>query len=114
MSGEHRNKLRELFNLLKERGFAVADTTGKKHLKYKITAPTGEGFIWVLGTTPSDRRAWSNATQVLRGWLNQCGYSDERHYLRIATLKNTKVDFCEIYDIIDEIENITQSQKDTL
>jgi hypothetical protein len=109
MSSEHKKKLRELFHLLQERGFQVVDSTGKKHLKYKIIAPTGQGFVWVLGATPSDRRAWSNATQVLRGWLNQCGYTDERHYLRIATSRPAKVDFARIFDIIDELENIGQA-----
>jgi hypothetical protein len=106
MSGEYRKKLRELFHLLRERGFHVVDQTGKKHLKYKISAPNGEGFVWVLGATPSDRRAWSNAIQVLRSWLSQCGYADERRYLRITISHSTKTDFGEIYDIIEEIENI--------
>ena len=106
MSSDDKKKLKKLLLLLERRGFAVADNTGRKHLKYKITAPNGEGLVWVLGATPSDRRAWSNSTQVLRSWLHKCGYRDERHYLQIKSslAVNTSADFSEIYEIIDELE----------
>ena len=108
MSSDHRKKLRELILLLEKRGFYVSDNTGRKHIKYKITAPNGEGLVWVLGATPSDRRAWSNSTQVLRSWLQQCGYRDERHYLQIKSslAANAQADLAEIYDLIDDIEQI--------
>jgi hypothetical protein len=108
MSSDDKKKLKKLLLLLERRGFAVADNTGRKHLKYKITAPNGEGLVWVLGATPSDRRAWSNSTQVLRSWLHKCGYRDERHYLQITSSLSTNAlaDCSEIYDIIDELEQL--------
>jgi hypothetical protein len=95
MMGDDKKKLKKLLLLLEQRGFAVADNTGRKHLKYKITAPNGEGLVWVLG-----------ATQVLRSWLHKCGYRDERHYFQIKSslAVNASADFSEIYEIIDELE----------
>jgi hypothetical protein len=108
MSSDQKKKLKELLLLLEKRGFNVSNNTGRKHLKYKITAPNGEGLLWVLGTTPSDRRAWSNSTQVLRSWLHQCGYRDERHYLQIKSplVATAQEKLADVYDLIDEIEHL--------
>jgi hypothetical protein len=88
---------------MKERGFSVTNATQKKHLKYKITAPNGQGIVWVLGATPSDRRAWLNATQTLRQWLSACGYPDERRYLRIVNTGPQEQFARQFHEILDEI-----------
>ena len=102
--GHQRQKLKNIIPLLVERGFAVEDTTGKKHLKYRITSPGGDVFLWVLASTPSDKRAWLNATQSLRRWLNERGYHDERSRLRAASPSVSNTNFDQVFYMLDEIE----------
>lgn len=83
-SSEQRKRLRELFSLMNDLGFQVTDCSGKKHRKFNIIAPNGAGFQWVVSSSPSDHRAWLNATQTLKRWLTNSGYADARHHLMIA------------------------------
>ena len=107
---EHRANLRELFKLMILRGFFVDDITGKKHLKYKITAPNGEEFTWVVGTTPSDRRAWLNSIGTLRRWIVNCGYQDERTHLRINFNSGSASKPDPIIEFLIKLESKTKDQ----
>jgi hypothetical protein len=103
-SAEYRKRLRDLFVLMRDLGFQVTDRSGKKHKKFRIVAPNGSSFQWVVASTPFDHRAWLEATQTLKRWLVSSGYLEARCHLMISNSPAQEQSFNWLFLQIRDIE----------